>query len=523
MVANLETTDRPSPSAVSDASHYSDPVHIEALSLLDKLHTAGNKPSLETGYIDFGSVGDIFPASSPRLSATSESQIVDSSFSKGKQTTITDSATLAPSLEAARENLIEVASKDISGPGKLQAFEQDMKAFEKRMTNDSPVEVQQFYTQMARLLSQPSAVMSESNKILLAEGMMHDAADPDGIRQGASVDCVSASLESKAYTEAPAQTAKTLTDVALTGSYTTSDGRVITPTTGIKEPIKNDQFGGVERSFSDQIFQVTAMNTYMDAENQWGNTPGRYHYQIAPSPVAEVPYLEEQVDNSTNPPTTRIITGIGDLDENKLSGLYQKMTGIASNDFLIGEGEQQSLPQVQQSLLEARQTGQFPLEAGIDSASPLLDPDFEAIKNTPLYKALEQALAKSHHTPEQIEQLARQGGHAIAIEGYDPKTETVTYMDSELGTVSKTSLLDLVRAMDIEPYPQADNQFGQFLNSEDYNRPLDKQIMDYLKTVPQAQRQETFSELMIDGDVSPLTLSDSELKALGVTDPDSGG
>ncbi len=135
----------------------------------------------------------------------------------------------------------------------------DMRQFEARARESglSPEEVARTYQQIERLLQTPDA-----NRVRLAGEIMDLAAHPTSVNQGNHGTCAVASLESRIYTRHPSEAARLVTDVALTGHYTTGDGTRIEvrDTMLIQNEEVAHEHGDSNRSQASQIFQVTAVN-----------------------------------------------------------------------------------------------------------------------------------------------------------------------------------------------------------------------------------------------------------------------
>ncbi|MCC6978465.1 MAG: hypothetical protein IT343_09090 [Candidatus Melainabacteria bacterium] len=165
-------------------------------------------------------------------------------------------------LEGQRRRISELARASFT-PQELREFESMMLRFEAR--NLAREEVAQTYAEISRLLSSGTALLSVHERRQLAMQIMHNAATPTDITQGRYNTCTVAALESILYTRNPAIAARLVTDVALTGRYTATDGSVVKidprPQNAHGITTHRDQAAG-RRSHASEIFQTTAVNAF---------------------------------------------------------------------------------------------------------------------------------------------------------------------------------------------------------------------------------------------------------------------
>ena len=107
------------------------------------------------------------------------------------------------------------------------------------------------------------ALMSDSNRALLAVEFMYHAADPSTIDQGQWNTCGASTIEERMFARFPSKVADMVQQVALTGEWKAPDGKMInvgdkdvlsTWMAGQHPPIDGD------RTLVSQVFQVTALN-----------------------------------------------------------------------------------------------------------------------------------------------------------------------------------------------------------------------------------------------------------------------
>jgi hypothetical protein len=200
---------------------------------------------------------------------------------------------------AERAKLRDMAESKIKDPKALARFEEDMVRMDARaqqleesykkdgMSADdahkkAQEEVAKTYQQIERLMEKnDKAAVSEQKRIELAEQVMHQAANPTSISQGGYNTCNVTVTEVRAYTVNPSEAARMVSDVALTGEYT-SNG---TPPTHVKidkdslqphgEAKENPPADG-SRSYASQLFEVTAVNLYYAKEHANGGPDIHY-------------------------------------------------------------------------------------------------------------------------------------------------------------------------------------------------------------------------------------------------------
>jgi len=422
-----------------------------------------------------------------------------------------------PPLAPTREHLLALAQEKYKNdPTALANFEHDMTDFEKRMMAQSPVEVQRTYTQLNRILEGPSSVVSDEDRIKLAQQVMHEAAHPDiCISQGYSNTCVAASLESRAYTETPSGAAKVVADIALTGSFRTTDGRTITPSSGVSHPYANDGLDTPGRNFASQIFQVATMNKYIDMLNQAQTPPGKFRYALTPSTTAGIPFEEHLYDDSTKPPRDIYMGGLPD-NANLQAELYRQMTGKSGADIYIQGSSFQSLADFQKRLTAAQQSHTFPLVASVYPSDKPFSTELEEWKNSAQGKQWQ----KDH--PD-VDMVSAWSHHAITIQSYDPATGKITYLDPNLSHELRTSnAQEIASAMGITLWPDVQDQYFEYQKTfpEDA-RYLPDSDYSYLAQLPPAKRQEIFDKMCQMKNFSADEFTDAQFLALGIRKPPS--
>src|SRR5262249_8778136 len=133
-----------------------------------------------------------------------------------------------------------------------------------------------------------NAPVSANDRLVLAEQVLHDAANPHSIDQGQQMTCNVTSLENRAYTRNPSEAARVVVDMATKGKYVTNGTpplEVVVEQASLKphgESRVNPPADGA-RSYSGQIFQVTAVNMHYQKVHSIGGGDVRYE-QHEPNP-----------------------------------------------------------------------------------------------------------------------------------------------------------------------------------------------------------------------------------------------
>jgi hypothetical protein len=422
-----------------------------------------------------------------------------------------------PAFAPTRDHLIALAGeKYATDPEGLKAFRADMAAFEKREMSASPVEVQRTYTQLARILDTPSTIVSDADRMKLAQQVLHEAAHPDKkISQGLSDTCGAASLESRTYTQSPSAAAKMVADLALTGTFTTQDGRTIKPTTGISHPYEGDGLDTNTRNFASQLFQVGTMNIYADMQNQSTNPPGHLRYALMPPVDKTWPFDEHMYDDSTNPPKDVPYGGVR-ADDKTLNSLYYKITGDSGRSVMLSSTNVDSLEDFKNKLLEASRTGQFPLVLSVYPSNEPVSSEFDKWQKSPQF----EQFRKEH--PGEMPYLSWEQ-HAITVQSYDPRTGAITYLDPGLSeTQQHTDVTTLAQGMDISLWPDSENRLFDYEDQFPQDvRYKPETGYKYLASLPASERQDEFNKLTKMRLFYSDDFTDAQLAALGLTRPPS--
>jgi len=162
----------------------------------------------------------------------------------------------------------------------------------------SDAQIAEAYKQVSKLLEEnPGAPVSLTDRVLLAEQVMHEIAYPCTIDQGANNTCNVTTIENRMATRDPNEVAALVAEVATTGRYRTADGAVIDMRGQLApDPVALSNFGhqlgsGVnakgreyDRTYAGQIFQTTAVNVHWQTSRRAPDgspcAPGDIAYRI---------------------------------------------------------------------------------------------------------------------------------------------------------------------------------------------------------------------------------------------------
>jgi hypothetical protein len=194
----------------------------------------------------------------------------------------------------AKTELRELLKSKVSDINSLLTFRSFMCDFEKRkQTNNlSSEEVDKTYQQLSRLLDKRgTGYTTEDSRLALAKQILENAAFPSPIFQGAHNTCAPAAIESRMYTRNPSDAARLVTDIALTGKFTTTDGNTIqVPAINLHQ----DPDSGMEqvrdgvRPYASQVFQSTIGNLYWQSHVADPNSVRYVQMPHAPESTGEL-------------------------------------------------------------------------------------------------------------------------------------------------------------------------------------------------------------------------------------------
>lgn len=287
-------------------------------------------------------------------------------------------------LKDAKEQLIKHAEEKFKDdPAKLKQFKENMRLFEERAGRDnlSPAEIAKTYREIDRLLeAKGDKPLGAQQRKGLAEQIMRQAADPTTIDQGRHNTCSMATVEARMYTRNPSDAAKLVADVALTGQYVSSYGSKVRVNPGAHDESRNRSTLDGQRSHASEIFQVTAVNVYIDQENRSTNPPGQLRYEQHPTAPGSGDSGERIIDYGSKPP--KVLDkhpGIYTSNLGNLRDIYSSITGKYENGIVIahdsavtdksdGVKRISSEKELNAALAEAKKNGKMPLIVALDTS-----------------------------------------------------------------------------------------------------------------------------------------------------------
>lgn len=280
------------------------------------------------------------------------------------------------SLKEPRKELLEKAERNITNPAELAKFKADMVRFEQRSADSgmSDKQVSDTYKEVGRLFDGgPNAKVGDKDRVKIAEQVMSNAASPTSIDQGRHDTCSVTSLESNIYTRNPAEAAKLVADVTLTGQYTAKDGTTVkapeSAFTPDRESAKDITPDG-ERSLASQIFQITAVNLHHKADGQ-----GKEYKQVPVAPENADKDNGERLLDKDGKEVARSPkvpdTGMGKLHE-MITGEKDKGDTVLSNGVpdYKGDPKFKSPEELGKKLEELKRDGKLPAMIIVHTSNP---------------------------------------------------------------------------------------------------------------------------------------------------------
>lgn len=329
-------------------------------------------------------------------------------------------------LPAERARVKEFAEKGFGGdPERKARFEKWMDDFEANAAKRTPPlsneEIANTYYQLEKLISTDHAVLSQADRMKLAEQFMYKTANPHTIGQGAFSTCnVTAEVENRFIQLHPSEALQMVTDVATTGKYVTTDGHIIdmSAMNNVMTPFKipgDNTFNSstyTGRDYFDQLFQTTSVETYWQtrtdgvrpattiAEVRAGIDfrPGDLRYEFTNDAGASK--SGEVINNyATNPPTRQVapkpttmvdpLTGkpaqvteylpgdTPDLGSTQLLQIDRQILGYDDPAHILSRGDVDttrvaSPKELSDQLKDMQQNGRFPVTVVVDSRDPII-------------------------------------------------------------------------------------------------------------------------------------------------------
>lgn len=247
-------------------------------------------------------------------------------------------------LEAQTDNLTRTAERLISKPAERQQFLKDMEKYQQaakaRGLPDS--EVADFFKESAKLMtSTEDRFVNQQNRIKLVQQALKQAIEPTTIRQGPYNTCNVTTIEVCMYHRNPSKAIKAIAEAALTGSFTTSDGKKI--------ELNRSTFveKSSSRTFASQIFQDLAANTHWrtatvgpDGETKFKPGEFRYDHDGPKSKPGDGSQRLTGVDSVTGK-----VTELGRsprLSAHLYPDIYRKIAGTSPETLVLEHGKTKS-------------------------------------------------------------------------------------------------------------------------------------------------------------------------------------
>ncbi len=278
--------------------------------------------------------------------------------------------------------LTKRAEQEFKGnPASLAEFKENMKHFEagakkNGLSND---EITKTYQQLDRLLSaKGDQPLSGQRRDLLAEQIIRQAANPTKIDQGQHNTCSMASVEARMYTRNPSDAARLVTDVALTGHYTNSDGMRVTINPGPHGESRSRKTADGDRTHASEIFQVTSANLHIEMLNRSTEPKGQLRYEQHPTTPGSSGTGEHIIDYGVKPP--KLLENDPRINEENMGNLrdvYTSITGKPENHIVVAREREgldpsdgikrvNSEKEFHDVLAQAKKHGKFPLLLSVD-------------------------------------------------------------------------------------------------------------------------------------------------------------
>jgi hypothetical protein len=393
---------------------------------------------------------------------------------------------------------LESALEDkIADPQARERIREDMEAFERRAASAqpplSPEEVAKTYREVTRLLEardNPELPVTAADRAILAEQILHHAANPSTIDQGQHSTCNVATIENRMFARNPSSAAELIRQVATEGQYVTRGQPPhtieINPDSLAKHPPDGEESHNPprdgQRSYASQIFQITAANVYnetheLEIKDGDGNVlrtypPGTVEYRRFESPGSRPPRgTEALVDTRTGEPIRDADNNIIDypnLADDPHVDIYNEITGanppergvyLANESLISGAGERvtrfNSEDQLRQELQRAEAEGRMPIILKVHTAGE------------PFYTDSGAGMAGGSG-----------GAHVVTVTDYDPDTGYVE-IDNQWGSEADHAIHidELYRATmpPAEAMAQLERECTEAVNSghPDYGKELE--------------------------------------------------
>ncbi len=187
---------------------------------------------------------------------------------------------------------------DKLNPERRDRFYRRMEEFETRARNEhlTAAQVDATYEQIQRLIQNPSASLTEEQRLNIAEQTISMAADPTSIDQGMHDTCGAAVVEVRTYMRHPEKAIQLVADAALTGEVLTKSGKALSIDVTPHDTSKLDFPKSGQRSHASELFQVAAINLALNA--RLGTQEGSIAYRQNDRRPETVNFGERVIDYS---------------------------------------------------------------------------------------------------------------------------------------------------------------------------------------------------------------------------------
>lgn len=210
-----------------------------------------------------------------------------------------------PNVSPEAQELVRQAEKTIMRPGypnaakEFEQFKADVELFERqaKANNLSDQEVRDTYKGIDKLLKSADGahpgltrdgMQSERQRIRVAEQLMNMTARPEDRSQGSYDTCAMATVEGMLLTgkgSHPAKVTQMVSDVALTGKTNVGGTEVKLDRQSMQsfgEHAQNREYGADSQRLAENIFRLTAANTYYGIMKEEGKAEGQLQYVSRP-------------------------------------------------------------------------------------------------------------------------------------------------------------------------------------------------------------------------------------------------
>lgn len=244
-------------------------------------------------------------------------------------------------VHAEHQKLDNWAQTNLTSEG-LEAFRHDMTTFEQRLGPDH-AQVLETYKQVERITeAQGEKPLTSDDRAGLAATVMHYSAVPTDVRQGDYNTCTVASMEARTYMRSPADAARLVADVSLTGHYRAADDTEVkvdpTPHGDSKAELTVPPS---TRPHAGEIFETTAMNIYWAKFNNQQQT--NLHYLTEDPTFPKTPGdnadTGERVEDYSTRPAKLVLKGLPGLGAADAATVSAAITGKDVDRVLVSESE----------------------------------------------------------------------------------------------------------------------------------------------------------------------------------------